>query len=109
MVPLVIDQTSLTRDYLLSSLINAINSTGGLHIVEEDVPLEVQEGVQITADDILLAIPKAQESFDQNEWIEISSDEQLLSIVFNDYDMLAFKYVEDADFFAVKPEYQEKE
>lgn len=99
----------MTIENLLLSLTGAINSTGGLLVASEDIPLEAQEGIRITAEDLLLAIPKSQETVFENEWSEVSTDEQLLATLQNDYEVLAFKYVDDADFYVVKPDYEEKE
>lgn len=108
-VPLALDKTTLTKDAFIDNLVTAINASGGLRIVEDEVPSDIQPGTQVSAEDIVLALPSNRDAPYDNEWIEVIEDEPLKSVVFNDYDILGFKYIDDADFHITKPEYVEQE
>lgn len=94
-------------------LINAIESSGGLTLVEEEkeddedeieVPksefIDDEEGevkvddnviTSLSLKDINIAMPKDKSSPFDNKWIQID-DEVLPALTFNDYDILAFDY-----------------
>lgn len=109
MVPLTLDKKNLLREYFLSSLVEAINSSGGLRLVDidvgEDLPLDEEEGLQVSGADLELAFPKSKESPYDNEWIAIEDDLSLKTVVFNDYDILAFKFADDELFRVEQLEY----
>lgn len=113
MVPLVLDKKNLLREYFLESLVEAINSSGGLRLVDidggEDVPLDEDDGLQVTSPDLELAFPKSKESPYDNEWIPIEDDLSLKTVVLNDYDILAFKFADDEHFRVEQLEYVDEE
>lgn len=112
-VPLVLDKKNLLREYFLESLVEAINSSGGLRLVDidggEDVPLDEDDGLQVTSPDLELAFPKSKESPYDNEWIPIEDDLSLKTVVLNDYDILAFKFADDEHFRVEQLEYVDEE
>lgn len=108
MIPLVVSAKNLSREFLILALVSAINASGGLNIVSEEVPSDLQSGSQITAEDILLAYSQTRDSPYENQWTEIVGDENLQAMILVDYDIFAFKYVDDAEFFINKPEYVEQ-
>lgn len=106
MIPVVLSDSGLTQDHLILSLVTAINASGGLHLGTDELTLD-KPGLQIAPDEILLALPKARDTPYENEWLEVVDDDPLRAIIFNDHDVVAFKYVDDADFHIKKPEYEE--
>lgn len=92
-------------EYFVDSLVHAVNSSGGLRLVEL---IEEDEGIQVSALDIELAFPKTKETPFNNEWIPISDDTSIEQTVLNDYDIIGFKYVDDADFNIEQPVYEEE-
>lgn len=88
----------------------AINESGGLRLVDaaelgDDVPVDDEDGLQVSADELSLAFPKTKESVYDNEWIPIEDDLSVKTVVLNDYDVLAFKFADDADFRVEQLEY----
>lgn len=110
---------NLTQEYFINSLVHAINSSGGLRLVdnidpeenipEEDIPLPDEEGTQVNPEDILLALPKDRGNPQENNWFHVTDDENLSTVVFNDYDIVAFKHADDEDFSVEQPIYDEPE
>lgn len=102
---------NFTIKFFVDSLVECINLSGGLHLVENDEqedPEIIQEGgLQVEATDITLALPKVKESPYDNLWIPVDDDQTLQSVVFQDFDLLAFKFVDDKDFNIQQPEYIE--
>lgn len=105
---------NLSKEYFLESLAEAINLSGGLRLVDsvdegdEDLPLDDDEGLQVTASDLEIAFPKTKESPYENEWIAIDDDASLRAVVLNDYDLIAFKFADDNDFRVEQLEYVEE-
>lgn len=108
------NKKNLTQEYFISSLVNAINSSGGLRLVdnidpEEDLPLPDEEGTTVNAEDILLALPKDRQNPQENNWFPVTDDEHISAVVFNDYDLVAFKFADDEDFAIEQPVYEEQQ
>lgn len=108
MIPLVVSSQNLNLQFLILALVSAINASGGLNIVTEEVPIDIQTGTQITAEDILLAYPLTRDTPYENQWTEIVGDDNLKAMILADYDIFAFKYIDDAEFHITKPEYIEQ-
>ncbi|GEQ72105.1 hypothetical protein JCM33374_g5791 [Metschnikowia sp. JCM 33374] len=109
-VSLILNQKkNLTLGYFIDALVQAINSSGGLRIIEsiDEIP-SAEDGIQVTAEDMELAYPKTRESPYANEWIHISDDSAIESVVLNDYDIIGFKHADDQDFGIEKPVYEEE-
>lgn len=112
MVPVQLGvKKNFTIKFFVESLIQSINLSGGLHLVEdhgsEEFPIEPEAGLQVDAADITLALPKVKESPYDNLWIPVEDDLTLQSVIFQDFDLLAFKFVDDDDFNIQQPEYVE--
>lgn len=90
------------------ALVSAVNASGGLNIATEDDSLDILTRTQITTDDILLAYPQTRDVPYENQWTEILGDENLKALILVDYDIFAFKYVDDVEFHINKPEYVEQ-
>lgn len=111
MIPLTLDvKKNLTREYFLDALVEAINLSGGLRLVDnvdvgEDLPLDEEDGLEVSASDLELAFPKTKESPYDNEWIPIEDDVSLKTVVLNDYDLIAFKFADDELFRVEQLEY----
>lgn len=63
---------------------------------------------KIAPEDIRIAVPKDKSSPYANEWIELFKDSDLSSLVFNDYDIIAFAYLEEP-FNVVEAAYEEQQ
>lgn len=61
----------------------------------------------LKADDLMLALPKDKTSPYDNKWIEITDDSSIANLKFNDYDVIAFKHVEEDAFFISEAAYDE--
>lgn len=108
-VSLILNQKkNLTLEYFVDALVQAINSSGGLRIMElmEGTDL-AEDGIQVTPEEIEIAFPKARDSPYANEWIHISDDLAIELTILKDYDTIGFKYVDDADFSIEQPVYEE--
>ncbi|QRG35999.1 hypothetical protein FDK38_000325 [Candidozyma auris] len=114
-IPLVLTKKTLNQEHLITALTHAINSTGGLRVVdnmnseEDGMPLPDEEGVEIAAEEISLALPKDRGDPHSNQWFPISDDKDLENLVFNDYDIIAFKSRDDSDFYIEQSEYGDQE
>lgn len=73
--------------------------------MEENASLDGHLGTAVAAEELLLALPKTRESPYENDWIEITDEELLRDSTIGDYNVLAFKHIDDADFHISKPEY----
>ena len=71
---------------------------------EQDSKNMIQD---VKAEDLILALPKDKTSPYDNKWIEITDDSSISSLKFNDYDIIAFKHVEDDAFFISEAAYDE--
>lgn len=112
MVPIYLGlKKNLTIKFFVDALIQSINLSGGLQLVEsdgsEELPERPQEGSQVDVADITLALPKIKESPYDNVWIPVDDDLTLQSKVFQDFDLLAFKFVDEEAFNIQQPEYVE--
>lgn len=108
MIPLVLQKHNITRNYFILALVDSINASGGLHFGTIENPEDYQPGLQVSVEDIEIALPKARDNPYDNQWIEIGDDEPLRGVIFNDYDILTFKHLDDADYHIDKPEYIEQ-
>lgn len=111
-VPLTLTvKKNLTREYFVGNLVQAINASGGLRLVDddpvEDLPIE-DGGLEVSASDIELAFPKAKDSPYNNQWVPIHGDDSIEKVVLNDYDLIAFKFADDDDFRIEQLEYVEE-
>lgn len=98
---------NLKTSCFVLALVHAINSSGGLRLVDDEEDTDVApEGLQVTADEIEIALPKNRETPYDNAWF-VATDEALQSLVFNDYDLLAFKFADDENFRIEALEYAE--
>lgn len=113
MVPIALNlKKRLTREFILDSLVQAINSSGGLRLVDddiagEDLPGDEDDGLQVTTADIEIALPKSKDAPYDNNWLPIGDDSTVQAVVFNDYDLLAFKFADDDAFRIEQLEYVE--
>lgn len=96
-----------TVAYLVHQLVSAINSSGGLNLEQLSTSLRAQDGVQVSASDMLLALPKIKENPYANEWVPIDDDLVIQSVIFNDHDIIVFKHTSDLDYHLQQIEYQE--
>lgn len=87
-----------------SEYIDNMENDGMMEDNEEDSKNMVQD---VKADDLILALPKDKTSPYDNNWIEITDDSSLSSLKFNDYDVIAFKHVDDDTFFISEAAYDE--
>ncbi|KAK6203417.1 uncharacterized protein RJT21DRAFT_27126 [Scheffersomyces amazonensis] len=62
---------------------------------------------KVESSQLRLAIPKDKSSPYENEWIELLDDTTLSSIIFNDYDILAFAYGNDDPFDVIEAAFEE--
>lgn len=62
---------------------------------------------EINANDLGLAIPKDKTSPYDNQWIELADDASIGNITFNDYDIIAFRYIDDDEFHIIEAAYEE--
>ncbi|PVH17421.1 uncharacterized protein CXQ87_000306 [Candidozyma duobushaemuli] len=114
-IPLILDKKSLNQETFITALTNAINSTGGLRIVdnldpeEEGIPPPEEEGVEVSAEDISLALPKDRNAPHENNWFPVEEDKQLEDLVFNDYDYIAFKFADDSGFHIEESEFGDQQ
>ncbi|PVH20082.1 hypothetical protein CXQ85_001861 [Candidozyma haemuli] len=114
-IPLILDKKTLNQETLITALKNAINSSGGLRIVdnldvdEEGIPPPEEEGVEVTAEDLSLALPKDRSAPHENQWYPVEDDKQLEDLVFNDYDLIAFKFADDQEFRIEESEFGEQQ
>lgn len=110
-IPLALDvKKNLTLKYFTNAVVHAINSSGGLRLVDNEDPadqVDIQEGLQVTSGDIQLALPKNKENPYDNVWFPVDDDLSLQTVVFNDYDLIAFKFEDDQDFHIEQLEYVE--
>lgn len=87
------------------SLVTSINLSGGLHIADD---IDDDEGLQVNGEDISIAIPATRDAPYDNKWRPIEDDTTLEDIGLDDYTLLAFKFVDDADFHIMQLEYNEQ-
>ncbi|OBA21750.1 hypothetical protein METBIDRAFT_12224 [Metschnikowia bicuspidata var. bicuspidata NRRL YB-4993] len=105
-ISLILNQKkNLTVDHFISSLVHAINSSGGLRLVEL---IDTEDKVQVAPEDIELAYPRTKDAPYSNEWIPILDDLAIELTVLNDYDIIGFKFTDDADFMIEQPVYEEE-
>lgn len=62
------------------------------------MPPPEEEGIEVSTEDILLALPKDRSAPYENQWFPIEDDKQLEDLIFNDYDIIAFKFADDEGF-----------
>ncbi|KAM9912376.1 hypothetical protein OXX69_002615 [Metschnikowia pulcherrima] len=98
---------NLTLKHFVDTLVEAINSSGGLRVIESSEGA-AEEGIQVSSEEIELAYPKARDTPYANEWIPIVDDSAIESTVMNDHDVIGFKYADDADFNIEQPVYEEE-
>lgn len=130
------NKSSITVDHLVTQLIDAINNSGGLlledkddasydneineddievpksELIDDDGDVKLEEGSDdnkksVTKNEVSIAIPKDKSSPYDNQWIPID-DANLKDLIFNDYDILAFKYVNDGDFEVIEAAYEDQ-
>lgn len=87
-----------------SEFINNLENEGMMEENIEDTKNIIQD---LKADDLVLALPKDKTSPYDNNWIEITDDSSISSLQFNDYDIIAFKHVDDDTFFIAEAAYDE--
>ncbi|KAF5210434.1 hypothetical protein E0198_003310 [Clavispora lusitaniae] len=107
-------QLTVKKNFTIASftetLAEAINLSGGLHIIEDGSMAdegEPDEGLQVKASDLTIALPKVKETPYDNVWIPVEDDSTLQTIVFQDYDIIAFKFGDDVEFRIEQPEYED--
>ncbi|KAG7665627.1 uncharacterized protein J8A68_000833 [[Candida] subhashii] len=124
--------STISLDSIKQELTSAINSTGGVQPIKEEeeaqenfddedaIPVPKSEYldddveqqtesdvVSVSPDQIRIGIPKDPTSPYDNQWTEIDSDEILSDIIFKDYDILAFEYLENQPFEIVEAAYDD--
>ncbi|CUM47390.1 unnamed protein product [Debaryomyces tyrocola] len=87
-----------------SEYIDNMENDGMMEDNEEDFKNMIQD---VKADNLILALPKDKTSPYDNNWIEITDDSSISSLKFNDYDVIAFKHVDDDRFFISEAAYDE--
>ena len=87
-----------------SEYIDNVENDGMVDDNEEDTKNIIQD---VNGDDLILALPKDKTSPYDNTWIEITDDSSISSLKFNDYDIIAFKHVDDDTFFISEAAYDE--
>lgn len=87
-----------------SEYIDNVENDGMVDDNEEDTKNIIQD---VKGDDLILALPKDKTSPYDNTWIEITDDSSISSLKFNDYDIIAFKHVDDDTFFISEAAYDE--
>ncbi|KAK6460137.1 hypothetical protein DFJ63DRAFT_338829 [Scheffersomyces coipomensis] len=75
----------------------------------EDIEIEDDPNIikEVNAAELRIAVPKDKASPYDNEWIEISDDSTLASLIFNDYDIIAFAYGEEDTFDVIEAAFEE--
>ena len=74
-------------------------------VIMKDGPESTSSQVQVTVDQLNIAIPKDKTSPYSNQWIEVD-DSIFKDVTFNDYDILAFA-IDDEPFQIVEAAYEE--
>ncbi|KSA03304.1 uncharacterized protein AC631_00942 [Debaryomyces fabryi] len=87
-----------------SEFIDNLENDGMMEDNAEDTKNIIHD---LKADDLVLALPKDKTSPYDNNWIEITDDSSISSLQFNDYDIIAFKHVDDDTFFVSEAAYDE--
>lgn len=126
--------TKSTYTVILEQLAHIINESGGLVeqdennvntqvLKDEDDDIEIpasefadeqneitksEPGKTVVSEELSIALPKDKSAPYDNNWIEVD-DATLSGITFADYDILAFKHVDDADFQVIEAAYEEQE
>lgn len=131
--------TKSTYNLIKELLVHIINESGGLkpedegndqdmakdeEMVKDDEDIEIpksefadelgddnqtpETGINVEIDDLSIALPKDKSAPYDNNWIEVDEG-TLAGVTFTDYDIVAFKYVDDPDFQVVEAAYEEQE
>lgn len=85
-----------------SEFIDGDEETSSKNLTED----ESERILTLSSEDIKIAVPKDKTNPYSNNWIEISSDADLSSLVFNDYDIISFSYSGEP-FTVVEAAYEE--
>lgn len=123
-----------TYNLIKELLVHIINESGGLKPEDEEEPkdedmakdedIEIpksefedelgpdsqkpEPGINVQLDDLSIALPKDKSAPYDNNWIEVDEG-TLAGVTFTDYDIVAFKYIDDPDFHVVEAAYDEQE
>lgn len=126
--------TKSTYNLIKELLVHIINESGGLkpedegdqdeEMIKDDEDIEIpksefadeldndnqkpETGINVEIDDLSIALPKDKSAPYDNNWIEVDEG-TLAGVTFTDYDIVAFKYVDDPDFQVVEAAYEEQE
>lgn len=128
-LPVNVDRTDLTS--LISQLCNIINRSGGLFLeepnnnseedylsipesayIEQDGGAQTEDpkklsGLHVESSDLTVALPEDKSSPYTNSWKQINKNEEFKEISFSDFDILAFKYTSDSDYYIEESAYDE--
>lgn len=105
MLPLALTKKTQTAASFVDLLVQAINASGGLVIVDDDAdPDAPADALPVSAADLELALPKTKDAPYNNDWIA-ADDLVLATVAFADNDIVAFKHADDAAFNIVQSEY----
>lgn len=79
------------------------------YMEEVDIKEESDKAPKKAVDmsEITLAIPKDKAAPYDNQWIELTDDLTFDLIKFSDYDLIAFKYVDDEAFVIIEANYED--
>ncbi|XYA01782.1 hypothetical protein QA089_004345 [Meyerozyma guilliermondii] len=126
--------TKSTYNLIKESLVHIINESGGLkpedegddtaqdeEMIKDEEDIEIpkseftdelgekpETGINVEIDGLSIALPKDKSAPYDNNWIEVDEG-TLAGVTFTDYDIVAFKYVDDPDFQVVEAAYEEQE
>lgn len=133
MIPIKISSLASPKiDAIIVQLVYAINSSGGLLLEDneepdaldeedeidvpksdymEEVDIKEEPGLApkkiVDVKDITLAVPKDKAAPYDNQWIELADEQNFDLIKFSDYDLIAFKYVDDENYAIVEANYED--